>query len=100
MKPKLDTVILSALLLLLAVLICLLPLGAQAGSGVQQSSGFTIGPQLSGSNTTEANLTLAPSLQPPIENFTSQNTIMLVIVVGVFVAYAAVIAVLASRKIK
>jgi hypothetical protein len=100
MKPKLDTAILSALLLLLVVLICPQPLSAQAESGVQQYSGFTIGPQLSGSNTTETDVTAAPTLQPSQDNLTSQNMIMITIVVGAFVAYAAVVAVLASRKLK
>jgi hypothetical protein len=102
MKPKLDTAILSALLLLLVVLICPQPLSAQAESGVQQSPESTLDPQFGGgaSNTTETDVTAAPTLQPTEENLTSQSTLIIIIVVGSFAAYAAVIAVLASRKIK
>jgi hypothetical protein len=101
MKPKLDTVTLSALLLLLVVQLCPQPLSAQAESGVQQSPEITLDPQFGAtSNTTETDVAASPTIKPLQDNLTSQNMIVLIIVVGAFIAYGAVIAVLASRKIK
>ena len=102
MTPKLESVALSALLLLLAVLVCPQTVLAQTGSGFQPNSGFPSTLQLNLANITETNNTGTATTQPIAEEITQQNQmpLMIVIIVAAFAVYIAVIAVLSSKKIR
>jgi hypothetical protein len=102
MKTKLETGVLSALLLLLAVLVCPQTVLAQTGSDVQTDSGFPPTLPLNVANTTGINSNQTATTQPPAEEITQQNQmpLMIVIIIASFAIYIAVIAVLSSRKIR
>jgi hypothetical protein len=102
MKTKLETAALSALLLLLAVLVCPQTVLAQTGSDVQTHSGFPSYLPLSIANTTGANNNQTATTEPVAEEIAQQNQmpLMIVIIVASFAVYIAVIAVLSSRKIR
>ena len=102
MNRKLEAVVLPISLLLLAVLVCPQTVGAQTDIGFQTTSGFHPYLPLGTANTTETNNTATSTAQPPAENVTQQNQLplMIVIIVAAFATYIAVIAVLASKKIR
>lgn len=102
MNNKLETAALPIALLLLAVLVCPQAVLAQTGSGVQTTSGVPSPIPLNFANTTEANNNQTATQQPPAEEITPQNQLplMIAIIVAAFIVYIAVIAVLASKKIR